>query len=627
MVSLSALANQLKELKTTTEKLHQVSHLLQIDPLNEREWYQLIEHKLLPQMHQDSFLIAAVVGGTNIGKSAIFNRLAGEQVSSVSPLASGTKHPVCLVPVGFTENHNLKEIFNSFELREWSAANEALEESSTDYLYWREADHLPPNLLVLDTPDIDSDAVVNWDRADKIRLTADILITVLTQQKYNDAAVKEFFRKAAAEDKVLMVVFNQCQLPDDEEYWPVWLDTFCSATGARPEYLYLVPNDRTAVTENRLLFLERKYQESNEAAKEAANENVTQSSNLATDLSQLKFQEIKLRTLQGSLKEVLDPQQGVSGFLTEIERLSQEFRVAAEKISTESVTQISDWPVISNGILVEEIRLWWKEHQTGWARQVQSVYDTVGAGVVWPFKMLKKSISGESAPPLEEYRKRERTALLKTVDEIFKTLSWMRDSSSTLIRPNFERALSGHDREKLLDRLKARHDAFDLKHNLKQVVHQEMSQFQQNSPEMYRFYQNLNQASAAIRPVTSVVLFTVGWGPAGELVAPVVSSFIADFTIGTVTAVAGEQAVTSTASSSIGFLQAKFQKLQDHFTRIRVEWMMDLVKEELLGNLPGELQQAATLNQSDEFKNVESALLKLRQHMHDLEPSLTSNSG
>ncbi|QDU81905.1 GTPase Era [Polystyrenella longa] len=621
-MSLTELATQLKDLKTATEKLHHVSHLLQIAPLKEREWFQLIEHKLLPQMQQDSFLIAAVVGGTNIGKSAIFNRLAGEQISSVSPLASGTKHPVCLVPTGFNDRHQLDDIFNSFELQKWADADEALQESDTDYLFWREAENLPPNLLILDTPDIDSDAMVNWDRADKIRLTADVLITVLTQQKYNDAAVKEFFRKAAAEDKVLMVVFNQCQLPEDEEYWPIWLETFCATTGARPEYLYLVPSDRTAVTENRLLFLEREYRQPGEAASQTTNENTTSSSDLATDLSQLKFQEIKLRTLQGSLKEVLHPQKGVSGFLTEIERVSQEFRVAAEKISTESVTQISDWPILPNSILVHEIRQWWKDHQTGWARNVQSVYDTVGAGITKPFKMLKASLGGETTSPLEEYRKRERAALLKTVEEIFKTLSWMRDSSSTLIRPNFEKALAGHDRAKLLERLKARHDAFDLKHDLKQVVHQEMSLFQKNNPEAYRLYQNLNQASAAVRPVTSVALFTLGWGPAGELVAPVVVPFVADFITGTVTAVAGEQAVTSTASSGIGFLQSKFQKLQDHFTRIRVQWMVELIKEELLGNLPGDLQQAASLNESPEFKQVEAALLELKQQMKTVEQSV-----
>ncbi|MGV2333591.1 MAG UNVERIFIED_CONTAM: hypothetical protein LVR18_05525 [Planctomycetaceae bacterium] len=65
-------------------------------------------------------------------------------------------------------------------------------------MFWRPAAELPDWLLVLDTPDIDSDARVNWQRADAVRRSADVLIAVLTQQKYNDAAVKEFFRRGAA---------------------------------------------------------------------------------------------------------------------------------------------------------------------------------------------------------------------------------------------------------------------------------------------------------------------------------------------------------------------------------------------------------------------------------------------
>ena len=130
-----------------------------------------------------------------------FNHLAGEAASAVSPLASGTKHPVCLIPEGFTATHDLSVIFPGFELQEWSTAEAALQESEVHRLFWRESGKMPTNLLVLDTPDIDSDARVNWERADHIRRCADVLIAVLTQQKYNDAAVKEFFRKAASEDK------------------------------------------------------------------------------------------------------------------------------------------------------------------------------------------------------------------------------------------------------------------------------------------------------------------------------------------------------------------------------------------------------------------------------------------
>src|SRR5262249_57024538 len=128
----------------------------------------------------------------------------------------------------------LAEIFQGFELHAWSASEAALENSPEHRLYWRESERLPGNLLVLDTPDIDSDAQVNWHRANCIRHAADVLIAVLTQQKYNDAAVKQFFRKAAEEDKAGIVVFNQCLLPEDEQFWPKWLETVWQGKGMEP---------------------------------------------------------------------------------------------------------------------------------------------------------------------------------------------------------------------------------------------------------------------------------------------------------------------------------------------------------------------------------------------------------
>ena len=166
---------------------------------------------------------------------------------------------MCLVPPGFEKTHDLAAIFESFKLYSWNDSDQALKTTDEHMLFWRESESTPPELLVLDTPDVDSDAPMNWIRADAIRRSADVLLAVLTQQKYNDAAVKDFFRKAAEEDKAVIIVFNQCLLPEDEEYWPVWLNTFCSETGIKPEAVYIAPNDRKAAEENRLSFFERRW--------------------------------------------------------------------------------------------------------------------------------------------------------------------------------------------------------------------------------------------------------------------------------------------------------------------------------------------------------------------------------
>ncbi len=334
----AACAVEVVKLQAALADLERASSLLQIPPLAAREWFETLSRKLIPQLRSDPFIVVAVVGGTNIGKSVIFNHLAGSRVSSTSPLASGTKHPVCLVPSGFTKDHELPDVFQGFQLEEWTQSDLALKSDTVDMLYWKESPSVPSNLLVLDTPDVDSDAAVNWHRADCIRHCADVLVAVLTQQKYNDAAVKQFFRKAGAEDKAIVVVFNQVLLPEDEPYWPLWLETFTRETGIEPEMVYVAPNDRRAAESNQLPFYPRQWPLASGDSGADKPSNTTRQHgtphDLREDLSQLHFSSIKFRTLRGSLRQLVDPQSGIPNYLTELQTRSAEFRSAADLLTS-----------------------------------------------------------------------------------------------------------------------------------------------------------------------------------------------------------------------------------------------------------------------------------------------------
>ena len=87
-----------------------------------QSWYELLRRKLLPQLDVEPLLVVGIVGGTNIGKSLLFNHLAGEVASGVSPLAAGTKHPICLVPTGLDDPALLTRLFDGFDLRRWESA-------------------------------------------------------------------------------------------------------------------------------------------------------------------------------------------------------------------------------------------------------------------------------------------------------------------------------------------------------------------------------------------------------------------------------------------------------------------------------------------------------------------------
>ena len=607
-------------------KLERDAELLQPAPLAGREWFELLRQKLIPQLGEQAFLVVAVVGGTNIGKSVIFNHLAGSRASATSPLASGTKHATCLVPEGFNAQHDLRSVFPDFELHEWSDAALALEECDTHRLFWRVAKELPPSLLVLDTPDIDSDARVNWVRADAVRRSADVLIAVLTQQKYNDAAVKEFFRKAGDEDKAVLVVFNQCLLPEDEPYWPIWLDTFCRETHIQPDAVYITPNDRRAAEDLRLPFYERQIplsaavaQSPETAAAAAAPDNTPR--NLAADLARLRFREIRMRTLLGSLHELTHPQRGIPGYLRELRLASDDLARTAARLTTDSVVQVRNWPSPTNALFVAEIRQWWHSHQEGWARTINSAYNTVGSGLLWPIRAARRALQGEPDPPMEEYRSREWLAVLGVVEELFDKLQWMADSGNDIIRPRIEAILKGEARSQLLTLLKQRHDEIDFDAELTQVVDLEMKNLKKTKPDLFGMYRQLNNVSAAVRPMTSVVLFSIGFGPAGELVAPflghaaasAVVHVFADVAGGATAAIAGEAAVSSAASSGTGMLQAWFHRLHSAFTARRASWLTNVVHSELLGALPDELNAAAALTKSSSYAEIQKCLAQLTE--------------
>ncbi|MEZ6062327.1 MAG: GTPase [Planctomycetaceae bacterium] len=619
--SFPRLAAATRELYDQVRKLQKRFEVLQPPALEGQEWFESLRQKLIPQLGEDAWLVAAVVGGTNIGKSVIFNHLARCRASSTSPLASGTKHPVCLVPAGFDDRQDLQSIFPDFTLHEWSDAAAALRETDRHDLFWRPAPELPPTLLVLDTPDIDSDARVNWVRADAVRRCADVLIAVLTQQKYNDAAVKEFFRKAGAEDKSIMVVFNQCLLPDDEEFWPIWLNTFCRETGITPDAVYLAPADRQAAESLKLPFFERPWPVEPGWKPSSAEPAFQQPRDLSADLARLKFQEVRIRTLQGSLRHLVDPVDGVPGHLSQLQSASSELAAASERLSTDAVLRIRDWPIPSNTAFVTEIRSWWKQRQQGWARTVNSVYDTVGAGIKWPFRKARDVIQGEPIPPLDRYRDREWSAVLTTIEELFDKLQWMADSGNRLIKPRVESILKASSRSELIEKLRLQHQRTDFEKELRDVVSDEMQRFSTDSPELFRFYKNLHNVSAAVRPMTSVVLFSLGFGPAGETVAPFVADaaaqavihVFADVAGGATAAVAGEVAVAEAAGTGAGILQTYFQNLHASFTKRRVNWLTEQIHAELLGTLPEELKAASAVTESVEFRNVTELIEQLRK--------------
>ena len=614
-----------------------------VGPPQGREWFDLLQRKLVPQLEGPPLLIVAIVGGTNIGKSVIFNHLAGETASAATPLAVGTKHPVCLVPPGCDDPQLLARLFEHFELHAWQSADDPLDDSPADRIYWRVGAQVPPRLVLVDAPDVDSDATVNWQRARAVRQTADVLIALLTQQKYNDAAVKQFFRAAVEADKPIIVIFNFCDLEADREYWPQWLARFSAETGAHPELVYVVPYDRAAADALRLPFYRVRGEGGAERRGDAetrrrgdlefaasprpplpASCNAPPSAplppssptDLRNELAALHFDAIKIRTFRGALARVLDPAEGLPGYLDKIRAAAGQFAAADAALSATEMARVA-WPGLPTSVLVDEMQQWWDADRSPWSRRIHGFYRVVGRGIAWPVRTAWAAAAGPAEDPLAAFQRQEQAAVILAVEKLLDELTRLSQVGNEILQPRLQRILGGQVRSELLLCIEAAHRSLPpVDEDYRASLRSELDGWKADYPRVARWLQTFDQALAVARPAITVTLFISGGVLAGDLVGQA-AMHAAGHVAGHVAADAAiatgitEAVVTTTGEGARQAAARLFRRLQTRFAQKRAQWLADFIEKQLLGGLLEELRQGAAVPESIEFRKVEAAMAEL----------------
>lgn len=196
------------------------------------DWRDLLTYKLVPHLAGDGCLVVAVTGGTNTGKSTLFNLLVGEQLSPMASTAAATCHPV----VAASESRGkqclegkLVPEFDARPLTDPSLATDA--EISPDALFVAVAGSLSDSLILMDTPDVDSIVKRNWEVADHIRAAGDVIVAVVTGEKYKDQRVVEYFCEAVASSRIVIPVMNKANPANDFSVAREQLDSFRADVG------------------------------------------------------------------------------------------------------------------------------------------------------------------------------------------------------------------------------------------------------------------------------------------------------------------------------------------------------------------------------------------------------------
>lgn len=208
------------------------------------EWRRLLQQKLLVPACDQGCLIVAIAGGTNTGKSTLFNVLVGERISAACSTAAATCAPVLVTAEGNVEAALRGDLLPYFLPCELHTPEDATRRGLPENVLWvGSSARLPEYLALMDTPDIDSIEQHNWQVADEIRAAGDVVVAILTPEKYKDARVVEFFRRAHATGRLVIPVMNKANVRNHFETARLQLAEFKRDVGLDHVPCFAVPFD------------------------------------------------------------------------------------------------------------------------------------------------------------------------------------------------------------------------------------------------------------------------------------------------------------------------------------------------------------------------------------------------
>ena len=176
--------------------------------------FDVLERDLLPRTAGgDRYLIVGIVGPNNAGKSALFNALVGRSLSPSVPTGGATRRLIGAAHPDLLAMLRAEPTLARFRLRAFgrdTAADAALQPAAdpTELLVAEEP-HLPPMLMLIDTPDFDSILEDNRVASESLLAVADLVIAVVTRHSYQNKAVVRFLERWLQHGRPWMLVYNE----------------------------------------------------------------------------------------------------------------------------------------------------------------------------------------------------------------------------------------------------------------------------------------------------------------------------------------------------------------------------------------------------------------------------------
>jgi len=622
LTAFAAWARSVEQLCDLIDALRPLASSLGLPDPSATAWHGQLFGKLRPQAAREPVLVAAVCGGTNTGKSLIANALAGSVISRSIAEAARTRYPVASLPQGLASRIDLAALFPGFTLRPWSSADDAIgseADGSENVLVWREdrTGKQSARLVLLDTPDIDGPLRTNWQRAECVRNACDVLVVVLTQQKYNDAAVREFFAAAGAASKTVIVIFNMVEWPQQRQKIGGWLATFLAETGIQPAAVYAAPHHSGHAQAGRIDFFAMSECAMPEAVSlchhivDHPRERADGSTDVGASLSDFDFDRIKVRAMKGAFRVVLDSGTGVGAWLDEIQNHARDWQQAQQLLANEARVQM-ELPTAPGKIVWNEIWRWLEPRRSTLDLTVSGLYRRCGSGVLWLAR--RTGLAKSEAEQREDFSVNELKALKQALADFVQRLEDACQHNSRLAEM-LGGVLVDPDRTAWYADLERRHNSLPIvSDDYRAFVRGELDRFSRENPDTVGWILAGLNVGAVARPA-----ITLGLGLAGAAVVPAAAvtagglsalvHHVGDIVVGTAATLVGEGALGLTVVGLKPLLETLFANWSAERSRVLAETLHGVV----LGGRLEEINRLAAAAARPEVAQARRLLFECRQ--------------
>jgi 50S ribosome-binding GTPase len=198
---------------------------------------------LLPRLDAEApLLLVAIAGPNNVGKSTLFNALAGERLSPAHPEGGLTKQCLAVANPDTASGAGLLALSRRYSVVGVPRGEVPPVDTPgpVGRLYLAQPASLAKGLVLLDTPDVDSVVESNRERTEALLVTVDVVVFVVSRHTYQNAALVAFIRQAVAHGRPWLVLYNEAQ---DSRLARAHLEKLERDVGQPPLGRYSSPHD------------------------------------------------------------------------------------------------------------------------------------------------------------------------------------------------------------------------------------------------------------------------------------------------------------------------------------------------------------------------------------------------